>query len=214
MEIFDICDGCSDWLPGEYIFGDDMFIDDCYMGERWKQYADFPEYYYSDMGRIWSSRTHRFIHGSATGKRGHIDISFKFKDKRYHRYIHRIVANGFVPNPNRYDLVRHLDDDPSNNRYDNLAWGAQTDNMRDAIENGHFKYFTAESREKAMRKRRCPVVAKNIYTGEERYFESQQEASRCLRIPQPSISDAVHKKYRTINGYYFRNVERKNGYVE
>jgi hypothetical protein len=52
------------------------------------------------------------------------------------RSVHRIVAETFIPNPDDLPLVRHLDDDRSNNNVFNLEWGTQADNMADARRNG------------------------------------------------------------------------------
>jgi hypothetical protein len=38
------------------------------------------------------------------------------------QYIHRLVAEAFIPNPNGCDIVHHIDHDPSNNRVENLMW--------------------------------------------------------------------------------------------
>ena len=37
-------------------------------------------------------------------------------------YIHRLVATHFVPNPNKYKYVEHIDGDLKNNNADNLRW--------------------------------------------------------------------------------------------
>lgn len=58
-----------------------------------------------------------------------------------HKYtIHRLVAEAFIPNPNNFPVVRHLDDDPANNWAGNLAWGTHKDNTKDALD--HERFFT------------------------------------------------------------------------
>lgn len=42
------------------------------------------------------------------------------KNKTY--LLHRLVASAFVDNPNNLTIVNHKDENPSNNRYDNLEW--------------------------------------------------------------------------------------------
>jgi len=56
-----------------------------------------------------------------------------------HRVSH-LVADAFLPPKSPTDQVlRHLNDDPTDNRIENLAWGTYSDNMADAIRNGKHK---------------------------------------------------------------------------
>lgn len=48
--------------------------------------------------------------------------------------IHRLVAAAFVPGAG--EVVRHLDGDPSNAHYSNLAWGSFQDNEADKAKHG------------------------------------------------------------------------------
>lgn len=50
--------------------------------------------------------------------------------------IHREMGIAFLPNPEGYPQVRHLDDDKSNNVIKNLAWGTPRMNALDSIRNG------------------------------------------------------------------------------
>ena len=44
-------------------------------------------------------------------------------------YLHRVVAEAFIDNPNGYNIVRHIDGDVTNNTVSNLIW-AETPNYR------------------------------------------------------------------------------------
>ena len=45
--------------------------------------------------------------------------------------VHRLVAEVFIPNPEGYPLVRHLDKDHTNNVMTNLKWGTHKQNTHD-----------------------------------------------------------------------------------
>lgn len=189
--------------PGEYVHGNDVYIDEYYMDERWLPIRDFPDYWVSDKGRVWSSLSKRFVYGTPNIRSGHVDLSLWKYGCRHRRLLHRLVAEAFIPNPHNYPIVRHLDDDPDNNCVENLAWGTQLDNVRDCIKNGHFKHFSRESIEAANKKRRTPIIAVNLRTGEEVRFISQCEAALVMGISQSSISAVVLGKIKHVNGYYF-----------
>lgn len=138
-------------------------------------------------------------YGSSAGPHGYRMIGPKSKRK----YLHRAIAEAFIPNPDNLPMVRHLNDDPTDNRVENLAWGTQTDNMQDCIRNGNFGYFTDEDRERAMQKRRTPVTV--IFPdGYEKEYISQQEAARQIGISQSDIANCLSGKQKTSHGYRFR----------
>jgi hypothetical protein len=68
--------------------------------------------------------------------KGYCSIQIQDAENKIHKVvlIHRLVAEAFIANPNNEPLVLHLDDNPRNNRYDNLMWGDQQENMRQASE--------------------------------------------------------------------------------
>jgi hypothetical protein len=44
--------------------------------------------------------------------------------------IHRLVAAAFIPNPNDYPQINHIDENPKNNRVENLEWCTALYNVR------------------------------------------------------------------------------------
>lgn len=50
--------------------------------------------------------------------------------------ISRLVALTYIPNPNNLPIVMHLDNDPLNNYYKNLKWGTQSENIKQAYNEG------------------------------------------------------------------------------
>lgn len=199
-------DEMYDWeiigYPGWMLFGEDDYIPDEYLDERWKE-TDIPGYWVSDCERVWSEKKHRFVDGTPNVKSGYIDFSFKINGKRIHRTLHRLMAEAWIPNPYNFPLVRHLNDKPYDNSIDNLAWGTSLDNVHDCINNGNFKYFDEETLELAMKKRRKPVYGINLITGERKNFCSGSDAARWLGISQSCISAVARGENKSVCDWYF-----------
>ena len=121
--------------------------------------------------------TAHYVRKHKGDKQGHINVRIKGNaGEAKEPYIHRLVAKTHIPNPNNLPIVRHLDDNPSNNCIDNLAWGTQKDNHNDSVRNGTYKSIKNEDREKGLDKVRRPVYSEK--DGKRREYKSIADAKR------------------------------------
>ena len=98
------------------------------MKEIWKPIEDYENYMVSNLGRVKSLNYRR------TGKekilkpfkaRGYLVVDLldgTGKKGRKTNFIHRLVAQAFIPNPLNLPEVNHIDEDKLNNCVDNLEW--------------------------------------------------------------------------------------------
>ena len=88
-----------------------------------KPIKDYPGYYVSTDGKIYSEKTGVMIAlKPQIKKNGYLQVGLH--NKPSHRYVtvHRLVAEAFIPNPNNLPEVNHKDEDKTNNRVNNLEW--------------------------------------------------------------------------------------------
>lgn len=197
-----------DYVPGEFVYGDDCYISEEYIDERWWYIDGIPGYMISDYGRVWSESTQRFLKVKPLDNHGHLGVCMCVNGRRVYKYIHQLMARAFIPNPYGLPVVRHLDDDPRNNYLDNLCWGTQKDNYEDCRRNGHVHYVTPEEREIGISKMRTPIVATNIKTGERIWFRGQGEAAKMLGLQQSNIWKVMNGERRQTGGYNFEYADK------
>ena len=191
-----------------YDIFDDTYLDDYYMDELWAWIPGLYGYYMvSNKARVYSFKKKIFMKVKPMDDYGHLGVCVHRDGQSYYYYIHRLMADVFLPNRNNLPIVRHLNDDPSDNTLDNLSWGTQKDNLRDCFLNGNAHYPTEEDREIGLSRLRKPVLATNIKTGEKIYFKGQQEASRILGIQQANIWKVLNGQRPSTCGYYFEYVK-------
>lgn len=85
-----------------------------------KDIINFENYQISDDGRVWSKKNNKWL--KPIDVNGYKKASLYKNGKEYQRLVHRLVAEAFIPNPNNYDEINHINENKSDNRVENLEW--------------------------------------------------------------------------------------------
>lgn len=115
--------------------------------EEWRDYPPCPLYQASNLGRIRSKD--RYVttkHGRAwhqkgrilapaTNKLGRVSVRLSENGRKWSVQVSHMVAEAFL-GPREGRIVRHWNDDPSDNSVANLRYGTSADNSADAKRNG------------------------------------------------------------------------------
>ena len=95
--------------------------------EIWKQVEGYEDYEVSSWGKVRNKTTHDILWQERHDK-GYMRVNLMLQDKRHHLKVHRLVAQAFVPNPDRKPQVNHKDGNNRNNSFTNLEWVTDAEN--------------------------------------------------------------------------------------
>ena len=114
--------------------------------EIWKN-TEYDGYMVSNKGSV---RSKNKILSANNNGHGYLSVMMSIRNHQLRRYVHRLVAQAFVDNPNNYPQINHKDGNKQNNSADNLEWVTQKMNNQHAWATGLSKGFerTEEYRKK------------------------------------------------------------------
>lgn len=88
------------------------------------------KYIVSTCGRIGTLIGGRYkLMSTSINRQGYPTACFSENGKRMTYRIHRLVGITFIPNPNNYPQINHIDENRSNNHVDNLEWCTAKHNL-------------------------------------------------------------------------------------
>ena len=157
---------------------------------------------------VWNGKGYKLQTGNIikqqTNKKGY---KLVYLSKKHHKktcLVHRLVALTFIPNPNNYEQVNHIDCNKSNNNVNNLEWCTNLYNQRHAIANGRIH------RSLNCGKKRIKVMKIDIKSGEilEKY-DSIAEAGRINNLNAANINSVCKGLRNFCGGYIWKYVSQK-----
>lgn len=141
-------------------------------GEEWRDVVGYEGYYivsnfgriatirdsyeYTRNGKTFTKNWPRHICSTSIAPTTHYErMTFRVNYKHDTQLVHRVVAQAFLPNPNNYTCIDHIDDNPKNNHVSNLQWcNHQINNSKP-----HHRAASSFSRIGTIDPKRKPVIA-------------------------------------------------------
>lgn len=140
------------------------------MTEVWKDIKGYEGLYQvSNLGRVKSlpKEVRRVQNGSYITKErimktnirvdGYTRVVVTGYNGKHRYYVHRLVAEAFIPNPNNKPYINHIDCNPANNRSSNLEWCTPQENTAYMI--------------RLNRNKRTPQWLNNLHKSQEQFYK-------------------------------------------
>ena len=119
------------------------------MEEVWADISGYDGFYkVSNLGNIKSLQRYvkykdgrvrlfkeKILSGGKVG-RGYLSVTLFKGTKKNMEYVHRLVAEAFIPNVNNYPQINHKNGIKTDNRVENLEWCNNSMNMKHAFKTG------------------------------------------------------------------------------
>lgn len=169
--------------------------------EIWKPIPEYPRYSVSNMGRISNGK---IILKPTQRRNGYLSVTLCNKDGRSHPSVHRLVANAFVenPNPQRFNIVNHKDENKTNNEAENLEWC-------DTMYNTHYGDGISKMRQRRVdlfsdraNNWRCIPI---IRVEDGKRYSCIVDAAEDCNIDRSSIAKVCRGERKTAGGYHWKS---------
>ncbi len=156
----------------------------------WVTIKDFPNFEINEHGVVRNAITH-YVTKQRMNPGGYLYVEMSKDGKNYTRLVHRLVAIAFIPNPNNYPIVNHIDECSVHNDVSNLEWVTYASNSNHATRN-----------KRIIQNRRDPVIALDSSGNIVARYESKHEAARQLHVTEAAIRASISRKCRCKSFYF------------
>ena len=161
---------------------------DVHETERNAPIEGFPNYLVTNKGRVLSLKDN---HGKdrikdlkqSKLKNGYLSVLLYKNGKKYLRYVHRLVAQAFIPNPDNKPQINHIDENKTNNHVSNLEWMTHKENINHGTRNERagkaISKTTSDGRYKGSRHNNAKaVIGFKINGCEIKYYKYMSECKK------------------------------------
>lgn len=176
--------------------------------ENWKDVTGYEGLYQvSDQGNV-RSLNWRGSKGTKNlwlkpHNKGYLQVELAKNGVRKTFTVHRLVANAFVPNPDKLPVINHIDEDKQNNRAENLEWCTHKRNMEAFYEN--HPLANAHTRVPRFGKHKCRlmrrIVQKTIDGEEVKVWDNSRQIFLETGMSDWSISECCRGNRKTAYGF-------------
>lgn len=152
-------------------------------------------YSVSNKGQVRNDKSGRILKQQNSNEYKKVAISIGHGQMK-NRFVHRLVAEAFIPNPENKKIVNHIDGIRYHNNVENLEWCSSSENAIHAHKNGLIGV-----------QRKRPVRQFNLNGEWMLDFESATEAARQCDCQQSKITEVCGGNRRTAGNYQWRYVD-------
>ena len=102
--------------------------------EIWKTIKEMKTYEVSNYGNVRRKLQNNYKNLKPfADKDGYLKVCLCENQKRLYRFVHRLVAQTFIPNLENKPTVNHIDGNKKNNNLENLEWATYQENNIHAL---------------------------------------------------------------------------------
>lgn len=141
------------------------------------------EYAITENGKLWSYRWNRWMRISITN--GYYKVNLSKDGKSKLKYVHRLLAEIFILNPECKDQVDHIDGNKLNNNLSNLRWTTHAENQHNRKRAKGYSWHKTAQKWKAEIKTNNEKIHLGCYETEEEARQAYLDAKKIHHPTSP-----------------------------
>lgn len=107
---------------------------------KMKKIPNWSDYAITEDGKVLSKKRGDYAEMMPSISTGYAKVSFSNGTEKANYQVHRLVAEAFIKNPKKLEIVNHIDGNKLNNHVSNLEWVTRKGNAKHYSENLAKKY--------------------------------------------------------------------------